>query len=167
MTFLHATDLRQVPFILTYGLFSGVGRGPLAIDDERGKAYTRQIVARQLRKGWEIVVLVFDIPPACAKEVEEPAGIGFDLVPSPLPPMLPSHLLDELAAILPQGPGIARAFMEWHRGGTLVWLPPTCLSRSATLSLNGTLVEAGLLPAPILAGLDEILRREAEGCSGD
>ena len=82
MIFLHATDLRQVPFILTFGLFSGIGRAPLAIGDEKGKAYTRQIVARQHRKGWEIVVLVFDIPATWATEAEEPAGVGFDLVPS-------------------------------------------------------------------------------------
>jgi len=28
VTLLHATDLRHVPLILTYGLFSGIGRAP-------------------------------------------------------------------------------------------------------------------------------------------
>ncbi len=112
MIFLHTTDLRQVPIILTYGLFSGVGRAPLAIGDERGKAYSRQIVVRQLRKGWEVVVLVFDIPATWVREAEEPAGVGFDLVPSFPPPILPSPLLEALAMVLPQGPGIARAFRE-------------------------------------------------------
>jgi len=71
VTLLHATDLRHVPLILTYGLFSGIGRAPLASGDERGKAYTREIVARQGRKGWEIVILAFDIPAAWTTEAEE------------------------------------------------------------------------------------------------
>jgi hypothetical protein len=121
MTFLHATDLRQVPFILTHGLFSGVGRAPLAISDEKGQAYTRQIVVRQLRKGWEV---------------------------------------EDLAMILPQGPGIARAFREWHREEKLVWLPPSHLDRSATLRVNEALVGGGLLPEPTFAGLKGILRHE-------
>ncbi|MEE8503676.1 MAG: hypothetical protein V3T26_04390, partial [candidate division NC10 bacterium] len=165
--FLHATDLRQVPFILTFGLFSGIGRAPLAIGDEKGKAYTRQIVARQLRKGWEIVVLGFDIPATWATEAEEPAGVGFDLVPSHQPPTLPPPLLEELATILPQGPGIVRAFVEWHREGRLVWLAPNHLDRSATLRVNETLVEVGILPASTLAELEEILDRGAKGQPSD
>ncbi len=89
VTFLHATDLRQVPLILAYGLFSGTGRAPPAMYEERGKAYTRQIVVHQPRKGWEIVVLVFDIPTAWRTAAEEPAGVGFDLVPSLPPPKFP------------------------------------------------------------------------------
>lgn len=71
VTLLHATDIRHVPLILTYGLFSGIGRAPLASGDERGKAYTREIVARQGRKGWEIIILAFDIPAAWTTEAEE------------------------------------------------------------------------------------------------
>lgn len=157
MSFLHATDLRQVPFILAYGLFSGIGRAPLAIGNEKGEGYARQIVVRQLRKGWEIAVLVFDIPAAWAKEAEEPAGVGFDVVPFLPPPMLPSPLLKELAMILPQGPGIVRAFREWHRERKLVWLPPAHVDRSATVRVNETLVEAGLLPEAILVALKGML----------
>jgi hypothetical protein len=167
MSFLHATDLRQVPFIVTYGLFSGIGRAPLAIGDEKGEGYTRQIVVRQLRKGWEIVVLVFDIPAAWAKEAEEPAGVGFDVVPSLPPPMLPPRLLEELAMILPQGPAIGRAFREWHREGKLVWLPPAHLDRSATLKVNEALVEAGLLPESLLLGLKGILVNGPKGRPND
>jgi len=163
VSFLHSTDLRQVPFILAYGLFSGFGRAPLAIGDEKGEGYARQIVVRQLRKGWEIVVLVFDIPAAWAKEAEEPAGIGFDVVPSLPPPMLPPPLLTELAMILPQGPGIVRAFREWHREGKLVWLPPAHLDRSATVKVNETLVEAGLLPESVLVALKGIFLNGPEG----
>ena len=128
VSFLHSTDLRQVPFILAYGLFSGFGRAPLAIGDEKGEGYARQIVVRQLRKGWEIVVLVF-----------------------------------ELAMILPQGPGIVRAFREWHREGKLVWLPPAHLDRSATVKVNETLVEAGLLPESVLVALKGIFLNGPEG----
>ena len=71
VTLLHATDLRHVPLILTYGLFSGIDRAPLASGDERGKAYTREIVARQGRKGWEIIIVAFDIPAAWTTEAEE------------------------------------------------------------------------------------------------
>jgi hypothetical protein len=163
VSFLHATDLRQVPFILAYGLFSGIGRAPLAIGDEKGEGYARQIVVRQLRKGWEIVVLVFDIPAAWAKEAEEPAGIGFDVRPSLSPPMLPPPLLEELDMILPQGPGIARAFREWHREGKLVWLPPAHLDHSATVKVNETLAEAGLLPEPILVALKGTLLNGPKG----
>lgn len=157
--FLHATDLRQVAFILAYGLFSGVGRAPLAIGDAKGKAYTRQIVVRQLRKGWEVVVLVFDIPGTWAREADEPAGVGFDMIPPVPPPPLSPSLLEELATILPQGPGIVRAFSEWQKAGTLVWLPPAHLDRPATRRMNETLVEAGLLPLPTLAGLQDLLGR--------
>lgn len=167
VTLLHATDLRQVPLILAYGLFSGIGRAPLAIGDERGKAYTREIVARQGRKGWEIVVLVFDIPAPWAKEAEEPAGVGFDLVPSLPPPTLPPRLLEGLATILPQGPGIVRAFKEWHREGRLVRLPPAYLERPATLKVNEALVEAGSLAVPTVAALERVLRREASDCPSD
>ncbi len=167
MTFLHATDLRHVPFIFAYGLFSGIGRAPLAIGDDRGKAYTRQIVVRQLRKGWQIVVLVFDIPAAWAKEAEEPAGVGFDLVVPVPPPELPPTLLEELASILPQGPGIVRAFSQWHNEGTLVWLPSEYVDRTATLTMNEGLVEGGLLPASTLAGLEGILDPEARGSSNN
>jgi hypothetical protein len=59
VTLLHATDLRQVPLILTYGLFSGIGRAPLAIGNERGRAYTREIVVRQGRKGGPGIVRAF------------------------------------------------------------------------------------------------------------
>lgn len=161
MRFLHATDLRHVPLILSYGLFSGIGRAPLAIGDEKGNAYTCQIVVRQLRKGWEIVVLVFDIPATWANEAEEPAGVGFDLVARLPPPNLAPSLLQELASILPQGPGIVRAFSGWQNEGTLVWLPPGHLDRVATIEVNTALVESGLLPAPILTGLEGFL-----GCGG-
>lgn len=164
MIFLHATDLRQAPLIVTYGLFSGIGRAPLAIGDEKGRVYTRQIVIRQIRKGWEVVVLAFDIPAAWAKEAQEPSGVGFDVVPCLPPPMLPSSLLEDLTMILPQGPGIVRAFREWDGEGKLVWLPPAHLDRAATLTVNGTLVGAGLLPEPVLVGLKEILGHEPEGC---
>ncbi len=167
MIFLHATDLRQAPFIVTYGLFSGIGRAPLAIGDEKGKAYARQIVVRQIRKGWEVVVLAFDIPAAWAKEAQEPSGIGFDVVPSFPLPMLPPPLLEDLAMILPQGPGIVRAFREWHREGRLVWLPPARLDRAATVTVNETLVGVGLLPEHILVGMKEILGHEPEGCPSD
>lgn len=157
----HATDLRQVPLILTYGLYSGAGRAPLATGDARGEAYTRQIVSRQLRKGWEVVVLVFRIPASWTKGAEEPAGVGLDLVPSPPIPNPPKPLLEQLAAILPQGPGIVRAFMEWNQGGKLVWLPPSYLDRSATLEVNRALVQTHFLTASILARLEGILQRGA------
>ncbi|MFQ5658061.1 MAG: hypothetical protein ACE5G5_11005 [Candidatus Methylomirabilales bacterium] len=152
---LHATDLRQVPLILRYGLYSGTGRAPLAIGGARGEAYTHQIVSRQLRKGWEVVVLVFRIPASWAREADEPAGVGLEVVPGHPPPIPPSTLLEELSTILPQGPGIVRAFKEWHREGKLVWLPPSHLDRSATLEVNGALVDMGLLPTSILARLVE------------
>ncbi|MFQ5989197.1 MAG: hypothetical protein ACE5K9_04700 [Candidatus Methylomirabilales bacterium] len=157
MKFLHATDLRQVPLIVKYGLFSGTSRAPLAIGDERGKAYTRQIVSRQLRKGWEVVILVFDVPAAWTKEAEEPAGVGFDLAPVLSSPTLPLSLLEELRAILPQGPGIVRALVQWQQEGNLVRLPPAYLDRSTTLSMNEVLVEAQFLPTSSLAGLAGIL----------
>lgn len=69
-------------------------------------------MSRQLRKGWEIVVLVFRIPASWIKDAEEPAGVGLDLVSSLPLPNPPEHLLEQLATILPQGPGIVRAFME-------------------------------------------------------
>ena len=144
---LHATDLRHVPLILTYGLFSGIGRAPLASGDERGKAYTREIVARQGRKGWEIVVLAFDIPATWTTEAEEPT--------------LPPRLLEGLAMILPQGPGIVRAFTDWHREGRLVRLPPAYLDRLATLRINEGLVEARLLPASTASVLVRMLPQEA------
>jgi hypothetical protein len=81
-------------------------------------------------------------------------------VPSVPPPILPSPLLEDLAMILPQGPGIARAFREWHREEKLVWVPPSHLDRSATLRVNEALVEGGLLPEPTFAGLKGILRHE-------
>lgn len=162
MTFLHATDLRHVPLILTYGLYSGIGRAPLAIGDNRGEAYTRQIVARQFRKGWEIVVLVFALPAAWVTEAEEPAEVGFDLVPAGGPPTLPPTLLKELATILPQGPGIVRTFVEWDREGSLVRIPPHFLDRAVTLRLNEHLVKTQLLPAATLAGLQAILGRDAQ-----
>ena len=161
VTLLHATDLRHVPLILTYGLFSGIGRAPLASGDERGKAYTREIVARQGRKGWEIVILAFDVPAAWTTEAEEPAGVGFDLVPPLPPPTLPPRLLEGLAMILPQGPGIVRAFTDWHREGRLIRLPPAYLDRLATLRINEGLVEARLLPASTASVLVRMLRREA------
>jgi hypothetical protein len=166
-TLLHATDLRHVPFILTYGLFSGIGRAPLASGCERGRAYTREIVARQGRKGWEIVILTFDVPAAWATEAEEPAGVGFNLVPPLPPPTLPPRLLEGLATILPQGPGIVRAFTEWHREGRLVGLPPVYLDRLATLKVNERLVTARLLPASTVSVLDRILRHEANDHLGD
>lgn len=160
VTLLHATDLRHVPLILAYGLFSGIGRAPLASGGERGKAYTREIVARQGRKGWEIVILAFDVPAAWTTEAEEPAGVGFDLVPPLPPPTLPPRLLEGLATILPQGPAIVRAFTEWHREGRLVRLPPVYLDRLASLRVNEGLVEAGLLPASTVSVLDRILHHE-------
>lgn len=162
MTFLHATDLRHVPLILTYGLFSGIGRAPLAIGDNRGEAYTRQIVTRQCRKGWEIVVLVFALPPGWVTEADEPAGVGFDLLPAEGPLTLPPTLLKELATILPQGPGIVRTFVEWDREGSLVRIPPHFLDRAATLKQNERLVKTELLPAATLAGLQAILGRDAQ-----
>jgi hypothetical protein len=164
---LHATDVRHVPLILTYGLFSGIGRAPLASGGERGKAYTREIVARQCRKGWEIVILAFDVPTAWTTEAEEPAGVGFDLMPPLRPPTLPPRLLEGLAAILPQGPAIVRAFTEWHREGRLVRLPPIYLDRLATLGVNEGLVEAGVLPASTVSVLDRLLHHEANDYLSD
>lgn len=159
VTVLHATDLRQVPLILAHGLYSGIGRAPLAIGDDRGRAYTRQLVARQQRKGWQIVVLVFVVPRRALRVAAEPAGVGMDVLPAPSRPRLPPGLLEELAMILPQGPRIVRAFVEWHREGRLVRLPPASLDRSATLGENGALVMAGHLSASTLGDLEAILGR--------
>ena len=161
MKFLHATDLRQVPLIVKYGLFSGTRRAPLAIADERGKAYTRQIVSRQLRKGWDVVILVFDVPGGWTEKAEEPAGVGFDLATVFSSPTLPLSLLEELRAILPQGPGIVRAFVEWQKEGKLVRLPPAYLDRSTTLRVNEALVDAQFLSESTLAGLAGILHNGA------
>jgi hypothetical protein len=163
VTLLHATDVRQVPLIAAYGLFSGMGRAPLAVGDARGKAYTRQIVTRQRRKGWEIVVLVFDIPGAWVRPAEEPAGVGFDLVEALASAAVPPTLLEALATILPQGPRIVRAFVEWQREGILVRLPPAHLDRAATLRENAALVEGRVMPPPVLADLEAMLRPEGKG----
>jgi hypothetical protein len=63
--------------------------------------------------------------------------------------------------ILPQGPGIVRAFTDWHREGRLIRLPPAYLDRLATLRINEGLVEARLLPASTASVLVRMLRREA------
>jgi hypothetical protein len=52
VTFLHATDLRQVPFIAPYGLCSGIGPPPLAIGSPLPLRRTLAMLRLKERPAW-------------------------------------------------------------------------------------------------------------------
>lgn len=157
MRLLHASDVRQIPLIAQFGLYSGRGRAPLARADEAGEAYIERIVRQQTDKGWPVAVLVFEASSNVVVPAEDPPGIGVSIVRSAAVPP-PEDLLTRLADIAPQGPAIARHFREWAAVGTLVHLDRTSLNISATLMFNGLWRDKGILPARAFQMLQIALR---------